>query len=90
MIPMRFSEVLHGAVILVLHKLVKRSTIPQVDLKQNALSDLCRIFNALGVLEDNGLKNDHPLSVLLPSTDPVKFYRQNPPNLLPTSPKGAS
>ena len=73
LIPTRFSEVLHGVVIRVLHKLVKRSTIPQVELKQNTLLDLCGIINALGVLEDNGLKNNHPIIVTLPSTDLVYF-----------------
>ena len=41
------------------------------------LSDLRVIVNALCTLEDNGSKNDHPLSVQLPSTDTVKFYRQD-------------
>ena len=34
------------------------------------------IIYALCTLEDKGLKNNHPLSVPLPSTNPVKFYIQ--------------
>ena len=40
----------------IFHKLVKHYTIPQVELKENALSDLSGIVNALGALEDFGLK----------------------------------
>ena len=84
---MKFSDVPHGIVICVFHDLVKKSTIPQVELKQNALSDLRRIVNALGVLEDNGLKNDHPLSVQLPILDIVKFYRKDSHKYLPNFPR---
>ena len=38
------------------------------------------------VLEDHGLKNDHPLSVPLSSTDPIKFYRQDYHKSLPNFP----
>ena len=82
-----FSEVPHVGFIRVFHKLVKRSAIPQVKSKQNALSNLRGNVNALCTLEDNGLKSDHPLSVPLPSTDPVKFYRQDPSKYLPDFPE---
>ena len=55
-------------------------------LKKNALSDLRGIVNALGALEDNGLKNNHPLSILLPITDTVKLYRQDSHKFLPDFP----
>ena len=55
--PTSFSEAPHRGVIRVFHDLVKRSTIPQVErVKKNALSNLRGIVNALGALEDNGLK----------------------------------
>ena len=81
-----FSQVPHGGVIRFFHKLVKRSTIPQVKLEKNAHSDLRGIVDALGVLEDNRLKKDHPLSVPLPSTYPVKFYRQYSYKFIPKFP----
>ena len=85
--PKRFSEVTHSGVIRVFHDILKRSTIPQVDSKQNSLSNLRGILNALCALEDNGLKYNHPLSVPLPSTDPVKFYRQDYHKYLPKFPR---
>ena len=82
----RFPEVPHGGGMRVFHKLVKCSTIPQVQSEKNALLYFCVIVNALGMLEDNRLKNYHPLSVPLPSTDPVKFYRQDSHKSLPNFP----
>ena len=81
--PTSFYEIPHGGVIRVFHKIFKRSTIPQVESKQNTLLDLRGIVNALGTLEDNGLLNNQPLNVPLPSTDPVKFYRKNSHKSLP-------
>ena len=75
-----------GGVIRVFHNIVKGFTTPQVKSKQNALSYLRVIVNALGALEDNGLENDHPLSVPLPSTDPIKFYRKDFHKSLPKFP----
>ena len=60
--------------------------IPQVKTEQKALSDWRRIVNALGALVDNGLKNNHPFSVTIPSTDPVKFYIQYSHKSLPNFP----
>ena len=56
LIPTIFSEVPHGGVIRVFHEFFKLSTITQVKLKQNALSDLRGILNTLCVLEHNGKK----------------------------------
>ena len=87
LIPAKFSEVPHGEVIRVFHELVKPSMIPLVESKQNTLSNLRVIFNALCLSEDNVLKNDHPLSVPLPGTYPVKLYIYRiPVNLFPTFP----
>ena len=86
-IPTIFSDVPHGGVIRVFQELIKRSTIPQVKSKQNALSDLRGIVNALGALDYNRLKNNHPLSVPLTSTDPVKLYRQDSHKSLPDFPE---
>ena len=85
--PTRFSEVSHIRIVRVLHNLFKRSIIPETKLKQYALSNLHGIINALCAWEDNGLKNDHPLRVPLFSTNPVKFYRQNPHKSLPDFPR---
>ena len=87
--PTIFSRIPHGGIIRVFHELGKRSTIPQVESKQNALSDLRGIVNALCTLEDNGLKYNDPLIVPLPSTDPVKFYRQDYHKFIPDFPEGA-
>ena len=73
----RFSEVSNNRFICVFHVLAKRSTIPQIESKQYALSNLRGIVNASWVLEDNGFKNDHPLRVPLTSMNPIKFYRQD-------------
>ena len=81
-----FFEVPHCGVIRVFHEFVKHYTIPQVQSEKNALLYLHRIVNALGVLEDNGLKKNCPLSIPLPSTNPVKFYRHNSDNYLPKFP----
>ena len=83
LIPTRFSEVPHGGVIRVLPELDIRSTIPQFESKQSVILDLCKIVNALGAFEDNRLKKNHPLIVPLPSTEPVKFYRQDYHKYLP-------
>ena len=56
LIPAKFSEVPHGEVIRVFHELVKPSMIPLVESKQNTLSNLRVIFNALCLSEDNVLK----------------------------------
>ena len=76
-------EIPHFGVISVFHKLVKRSTIPQVKSKQNAPSNLRGIVNALGALEYNGLENNYLFGVPLPSTDSVKLYRNNSHKSLP-------
>ena len=60
--------------------------IPQIEPKQNALSDLRQIVNVLFLLEDNGLKDNRPLSIPLLSTDPVKFYIQDSHKSLPDFP----
>ena len=59
---------------------------PQFQSNQDTLSNLHGIVDALCALEDNGLKNDHSLSVPLCSTDPVKFYRQGSHKSLPKFP----
>ena len=44
------------------------------------------IIIALGVLQDNRLKHDHPLIVPLPSTYHIEFYRydshKSPPKII--------
>ena len=84
--PTSFSGVFHDVFIHVFHDLVKHSTIKKIELKQNALSNLSGIVNDLCTLEDNVLKNDHPLSVTLTRTDPIKFYRQDSHKSLPNFP----
>ena len=90
LIPVIFSEVSQSGIVCVFHELVKRPTIPAIESKQYVLSNLRGIINALCALEDNGLKNNHPLSVpLLARTQSISTYRI-PPNVLPTFPEGAS
>ena len=86
LIPTSFYEGPHCLVVCVFNELAKGSTIPQVESKQHALSVLRGIVHALGALEYNGIKNNHPLSVPLPSTEPVKLYRQNSHKYLPNFP----
>ena len=81
-----FSNVSHSGVILVFYKIIKCPTISAIDSKQYALSNLHGIINALCAWEDNGLKNDHPLGVPLPLTNPVKLYRQDSYKSLPGFP----
>ena len=76
-----FSEVSHCGIICVCYELIKCPKFTEIEPKEYALSDLCGIINALCALEDNGLKNDHPLSVQLPSTNLIKFYRQYSHNI---------
>ena len=78
----------HSGAIRVFHKLVKRSGILSIESKQYALSNLRGIINALCVVEDNGLKNNHPLTVPLPITKPVKFYRLDSHKSLPDFTRG--
>ena len=84
--PTSSSKVSHSVVICVFHELVKRSTISVIKSKQSALSNLRVIINALCELEDNGFKNDHPLSIPLPSMNSIKFYRQYSHKSLPDFP----
>ena len=81
--PMSFSKVSHIKVIRVFHGIFKRPTIPLIEPKQYALSNFCRITSTLCALVDNGLKNYHPLSIPLPGTKPIKFYRQDYHKYLP-------
>ena len=84
--PTRFSEASHVGTIRIFLELVKRPTIPAIESKQYSLSNMRVIIDALCVLEDNRLKKNHPLSVPLPRTNPVKFYRQNSHKSLPNFP----
>ena len=86
LIFVKFSGLSHSGIICVFHKLVKRPTVPEIELKQYALSNLRGIINALYALEDNGFKNCRPLYVTLPSTNPVKFYIQDSHKSLPGFP----
>ena len=86
-LPRAFPKIYHTRVICVFHEHVKRSTIPQIESKQYALSNLRVIINNLCTLEDNGLKNDHPLSIPLSSIVPVNFYRQDYHRYLPDFPR---
>ena len=75
MIPESFAEVSHSGIVRVFHELVKRPTIPVIELKQYALANLRGIINSLGAFLYSGLKYNHPLRVPLPGENPVRFYR---------------
>ena len=85
--PTIFSEVSHSGIVRVFHNLIKRPTITEIESKQYAFSNLRKMINALCSLYDNGLKNDHPLRVPIPSTNPVKFYIQDSYKYLPNFPR---
>ena len=88
--PTRFSDVSHSGVIRVFHELIKRTTIPVIESKQYALSNLRGIINALCALEYNGLNNYHPLSDPIPSRKPSSSIDRIPTYLFPTFLEGAS
>ena len=73
--PAIFPQVSHSHIKCVVHKFFKVPTIPEVESKQYARVNMCGIINALGVLQDNRLKNEHPLRVILPSLCPVELHR---------------
>ena len=83
LIPTRFSEVSYFGIIRVFHEFIKHPRIPAIESKKYVRSNLRKIINGLGELEDNRLKNDHPLCVPLPSTNFVKFYIQDYHKYLP-------
>ena len=64
--------------------------IPQVELKQYAISNLRVIVNALCALEGNGLENDHPLSVPLLAPTMSSSTERILKNLFPDFLEGAS
>ena len=47
------------------HEFVKQSTIQTVKSKLYACTNLLDVTNGLGVLQDDQMKNDHPLTVPL-------------------------
>ena len=88
--PTSFSEVPHGGFIRVSHELAKRSMIPQVESKQNALTNLCGIVNALCALEDNRLKMITLLVLYFLAQTPSSSKDRIPTNIFPAFPEGAS
>ena len=88
--PTRFSEVPLGGVIRVFHELVKRSMIPQVKSKQNALLNLRGIVDDLGALEDNGLKKITLSAFHFLARNPLSSTDRITTNLFPTFPEGVS
>ena len=82
--PTSFSQLYCSLVKGVLHEFVKRSTFPEIKLRQYARADIFGIINAFYMFQDILLKHNHPVRVLLPSVYPVKLYRNDSKNILLT------
>ena len=65
--PRSFSQESRSCVKCVFHDLFKCPTIPSVKSKLYARANIFGVINSLVVLQDDQLKNDHPLVVPLPS-----------------------
>ena len=66
--PANFPQVSHILVKCVFKEFSKIPTIPEAESKKYACMHMFVIINALGVFQDNLLKNDHPIRVTLPSS----------------------
>ena len=88
LIPASFSEVPHSEIVRVFHEIVKLPMIPEIKSNNMGLQ-ICENL-VTPWTQDNGSKNDHPLRVPLPITNPVKLYRQDSQIIFPTFPEGAS
>ena len=90
LIPVRFSKVSQRVIVCFFLELVKYPIIPVIESKQYALVDLLGFINALGALENNGMRDNHPLRVPFISANPVKFYIQDSNKFLPNFTEGPS
>ena len=74
--PASFPQVSQSRVKYVFDEFIKHPTIPAVKCKQYAHANMLVIINALGALQDNWLKHNHPLRVTLPSSYTVEIHRK--------------
>ena len=61
----KFPQLYRGCGVHVVHEFVKRASIPVVKSKLNLRANMLGIINDLSVLQDDQLKNNHPLRVTL-------------------------
>ena len=74
--PVRFPHKYCDLGVHVVHELVKRDPVPSVESKLDSRANMFGIINGLGALQDDRLKNDHPIGVPLPSSYAVKLHRE--------------
>ena len=73
--PTRFSQVTYSRIKDVLQYSIKDLTIPAIESKKYARTNILGIIYVLSALQDNWLKQDRPLVVTLTIEYPVKFHR---------------
>ena len=61
-----FPQVSCDRGVCVVNLFVKRAKIPTVESKTDSCTNMFGVINCLGALQNDQLKNDHPLGVLLP------------------------
>ena len=61
-------------IVRVFHEFAKSATIPAVESKLYLHANLFGVINILGVLQDDRLKNGHPLAVPLPISYTIELH----------------
>ena len=72
--PARFLQVSRGRGVHVVHEFIKRATITAVESKFYLCANMFGVINGLGALQDERLKNNHPLGVPFPILHTIKLH----------------
>ena len=65
--PASFPQESRSCIVRAFHEFVKQATIPEVESKLYARANMFGVITVLGALQDDQLKNYHPLGVPPPS-----------------------
>ena len=74
LIPVIFPQESRSRIVRVFHEFIKYATIPAVDLKLYARTNIFFVINGLVALQDEKMENYHLLGVTLPSLYTIKLH----------------
>ena len=72
--PARFPQVSRSRGVHVVHEFVKCYMIPEVELEIDLRANIFGVSDRLDTLQDDKLKNDHPLNIPLPSLYSIEIH----------------
>ena len=72
--PLRYPQVPHSRSVSVIDDFVKRTTITEVKSEINLRANIFGASDKSDALQDDWLKNDHPLGITLPSSYAVDLH----------------